>query len=128
MRRREFIAGMITGSAATWPFAARAQQGERMRRIGVLGTQRPGDPDGLARVTAFVQALQPLGWTVGRNVQIEYRWSAGFAADTRKHAEELAASSPDVSLTSGAAGVGPMLQATRTVPIVFVLVADPVGA
>jgi putative ABC transport system substrate-binding protein len=127
MQRRKFL-GVLGGAAATWPLAARAQQAVRMRRIGVLMTQRADDPDGLARVTALAQGLQPLGWTVGRNLRVEYRWSAGSAADTRRYAEELAALSPDVLVTSGAAGLGPLLQATRSVPIVFVLVADPVGA
>ena len=99
-----------------------------MRRIGVLMTTTADDPDGQARNAAFLQGLQPLGWTVGRNVRIDYRWSADNADDTRKYAAELVALAPDVILTGGAAGVAPLLQATRTVPIVFVLVADPVGA
>ena len=99
-----------------------------MRRIGVLMTTAADDPEGQARIAALLQGLQPLGWTVGRNVRIDYRWSAGDAANTRKYAAELVALAPEVILTGGAAGVGPLLQATRTVPVVFVLVADPVGA
>jgi putative ABC transport system substrate-binding protein len=112
---------------AAWPLATRAQQPERMRRIGVLITSAADDPDGQARNAAFLQGLQSLGWTVGRNVLIDYRWSAGNA-DIRKYAAELVALAPDVIMTSGVAGVAPLLQATRSVPIVFALVADPVGA
>ena len=126
MRRRQFIT--LLGGAAAWPLAARAQQLERARRIGVLNTFASDDADGQARNAAFLQALQPLGWTVGRNVRIDYRWGAGDAASTRKNAVELVALGPDVVLTSGAAGVAPLLETTRSVPIVFVLVADPVGA
>ena len=111
-----------------WPFAARAQQPERMRRIGVLAPLAAADPEGRARLSAFQQALQELGWTDGRNVHIDTRWPAGNAADTRKYAEELVALGTDVILTSGSAGIGPVLQATRTVPIVFVIVPDPVGS
>jgi putative tryptophan/tyrosine transport system substrate-binding protein len=126
MKRREFIAAL--GSAAVWSAVARAQQRERVRRIGVLNTFAVDDQDGYRRVAAFLQALQPLGWTIGRNVEMEQRWGSGDPAGTRKNAEELVALAPDVILTSGAAGVAPLLQATRSVPIVFVLVADPVGA
>jgi putative ABC transport system substrate-binding protein len=127
MRRREFIT-LLGSATAAWPLPARAQQPQRMRRIGVLMTTTADDPDGQARNAAFLQGLQPLGWTVGRNVRIDYRWSADNADDTRKYAAELVALAPDIILTTGAAGVAPLLQATRTVPIVFVLVADPVGA
>jgi putative tryptophan/tyrosine transport system substrate-binding protein len=127
MRRREFIT-LLGGAAAAWPLAARAQQGERMRRIGVLMPFAADDAEGQARIAALLQKLQPLGWTVGRNVRLDYRWSAGDAASMRKSATELVALAPDVILTSGAAGAAPLLQATRSVPIVFVLVADPVGA
>jgi putative tryptophan/tyrosine transport system substrate-binding protein len=127
MRRREFIT-LFGGAAALWPVAVNAQQPERARRIGVLITTGAGDPDGQARNAAFLQGLQPFGWTIGRNVLIDYRWSADNAEDARKYASELVALAPDVILTSGVAGVAPLLQATRTVPIVFVLVADPVGA
>jgi putative tryptophan/tyrosine transport system substrate-binding protein len=126
MRRRNVIVGLA--GAAAWPFAARAQQAQRTRRIGVLMNQAANDPEGRARIAAFLQGLQQLGWTEGRNVRIEYRWSAGNDADTHKNAAELVALAPDVIFASGTATVGPALQASRTVPIVFVVVADPVGA
>ena len=126
MRRREFIAGL--GGAATWPIVGRAQQPERMRRIGVLrGGGAADDPEGQARHAAFLQALQQLGWIDGRNVQIDTRWPAGNADDARKFAAELVALAPDVIFATGAP-VAPLLQATRTVPIVFAAVVDPVGA
>src|SRR5262245_58451530 len=127
MNRREFIT-LIGGAAAAWPVTAGAQQSERMRFIGVLMAQAENDPEGQARMAAFTQGLQELGWTQGRNLRIEHRWSAGDAADTRKNAAELVALAPDVILASGTSTVGPLLQASRTVPIVFVVVADPVGA
>jgi ABC-type uncharacterized transport system substrate-binding protein len=127
LRRREFIT-LLGGTAAAWPLATHAQQPEKMRRIGLLLTTAADDPEGQARIAALLQTLQPLGWTVGRNVGIDYRWSAGDAANTRKYATELVALGPDVILTNGAAGVAPLLQASRTVPIVFVTTADPVGA
>jgi putative ABC transport system substrate-binding protein len=128
MRRREFL-GVLGGAAAAWPLAARAQQGERPRRIAVLqGGGGADDPDGQVRMAAFLQALQQLGWTDGRNVKIDYRWPTGDAEKARKYAAELIALAPDVILTVGAANMTPLLQATRTVPIVFVAVADPVGA
>jgi putative ABC transport system substrate-binding protein len=127
MRRREFL-GIITGAAAAWPVVSRAQQGERIRRIGVLHAQAADDPKSQARIIALVQELQQVGWSDGRNVRIDIRWSAGNAANTRKYAEEIVARAPNVILTSGAAPLAQLLQATRTVPIVFVLVADPVGA
>jgi putative ABC transport system substrate-binding protein len=119
---------VLGGAAAAWPLAARAQQGEKMRRIGVLNTFAADDQEGHARVAAFLQALQPFGWIIGRNVRVEQRWGTGDLASTSKNAAELVALAPDVILTSSAAGVAPLLEATRTVPIVFVLVADPVGA
>ena len=125
MKRREFIT--LLGGVATWPLAARAQQPERMRRIGVLMSQPAGDPGAQARSAAFLQGLQELGWTIGRNVQIEYRWDLD-EADFRRNAAELVALAPDVILTTGGISMGPLLQATRTVPIVFVQVTDPVGA
>jgi putative tryptophan/tyrosine transport system substrate-binding protein len=125
MRRRKFIQA-ITAFAA-WPFAARAQQAERMRRIGVLMGQAADDPVGQARVKAFQQGLQQLGWTDGRNVRIDYRWAAGNVENSRKYAAELVALAPDVIMASGGA-VGPVLQATRTVPIVFANTTDPVGS
>jgi putative ABC transport system substrate-binding protein len=127
MRRREFIT-LLGGMAVAWPLAARAQQGDRMRRIGVLMSAAANDPEGQARIAAFLQGLQPLGWTVGRNVRIDIRWTAGNADDIRKYAAELVALGPDVILATGSATLGPLLQATRTVPIVFAHVADPVGA
>ena len=110
-----------------WPLAARAQQGERMRRIGVLLPVAADDPDPQAFYAAFVQRLQQLGWTDGRNVRIDTRWGAGNAADSRKYATELVALAPDVILAVGVS-VEPLLEATRTVPIVFTIVPDPVGS
>lgn len=126
MKRREFIAGLC--GAAVWPLAARAQQGERIRRIGVFMAGVSDDRDGLARLAAFQQALQELGWTIGRNVGMETRWGAADPDRTRRYATELAALAPDVILANGSATVGPLLQATRNVPIVFAGVPDPVGA
>ena len=126
MKRRDFIM-LLGGAAAAWPLAARAQQGERVRRIGVLHTIAANDADGQARNTAFLQGLQQLGWTDGRNVRIETRWSAD-ADRIRSYVAELVAVAPDVILASGSATVGPLLQATRSVPIVFTNVPDPVGA
>ena len=126
MRRREFI-GLLGGAAAV-PLAAQAQQGDRIRRIGVLQTLAADDSTTQARVAAFRQALQHLGWTEGRNLQIDYRWSGGNAADARKYAAELVALLPDVILTNSAAVLAPLLEITKSVPIVFALVADPVGA
>ena len=126
MKRRQFIT--LLGGAATWPLAARAQPGERMRHVGVLaGGAAPNDPELQANLAAFLQVLQQLGWTEGRNVRVEYRWGLGDAANTRKYAAELAALAPDVILASGTAAIVPLLQATRSVSIVFVNVADPVG-
>ena len=127
MRRRDFIK-VIGGSAVTWPLSARAQQGERMRRIGVLLNVAADDPESLTRVTALAQGLQELGWTIGRNVRIDYRWYAGSADAARKYAAELVALAPDVMLASGTLGVTAIQQVARPVPIVFTLVADPVGA
>ena len=129
MRRREFIT-LLGGTAATtaWPLAARAQQNERIRRIGVLMGQAADDQQGQARATAFMQALQNLGWIDGRNVQIDVRWGAGNSEKIRRHVSELVALRPDVIIASGSATVGPLLQATNAVPIVFVVVPDPVGA
>src|SRR5262245_52935717 len=127
MKRRDFIT-LLGGAAAAWPLAARAQQGERMRRIGVLMNLGSDDAEGQGRNAAFLQGLQELGWTVGRNVRIEYRWGAGDAELFRRHASELVALAPDVILAVGGAVVPPLLQATRTVPIVFTGTPDPVGA
>jgi putative tryptophan/tyrosine transport system substrate-binding protein len=127
MNRREFIS-LLAGAAAAWPLSARAQQGERMRRVGVLMNQAADDVDGQARNGAFLQGLGELGWSVGRNVQIDYRWAGGDADRIRKYAAELVALAPDVIVATGSFGVGPLLQATRGIPIVFTLVPDPVGA
>jgi len=128
MRRREFIKVIGGGVAAAWPLAARAQQSDAMRRIGVLMNFAAEDAVAQARVTAFMQALQQLGWTKGRNVQIDIRWTTGDAERTRRYATELAALTPDVILASTSLSVAALLQATRVLPIVFVQVADPVGA
>ena len=124
--RRELIAAL--GSAVAWPLAARAQQGDRMRRVGVLMGSAQDDPQGQARVSAFAQGLQQLGWSDGRNVRIDIRWSAENIADTRKLAAEVVALAPDVILASGSPAVGALQQTTRTVPIVFATAGDPVGA
>ena len=126
MRRREFIT-LVGGAASAWPFAARAQQGERVRRIGVLFAASPDFPELQARLSAFVQALQQLGWTDGRNVHIDTRWAAGNPDNVRRYAAELVAVAPDVILANGNV-VEQVLQATRAVPTVFVIVPDPVGA
>jgi putative tryptophan/tyrosine transport system substrate-binding protein len=126
MRRREFI--NLLGGAVAIPLAAHAQQGDRIRRIGVLHSLAADDPIAQARVAAFRQALQQLGWTDGRSLQIDYRWSAANAEDTRKYAAELVALSPDVILVNNSAVLAPLLEKTKSVPIVFVLIADPVGA
>ena len=126
MRRRDFVRAIV-GSATAWPLTARAQQSKSTRRVAALLPYSANDPEAQNRNAAFLQALQQLGWTVGQNVQIEYRWAAGSEDDMRKYAAELVALAPDVILTSGAA-VEPLRRATRTVPIVFVIVPDPVGA
>src|SRR5262245_36126934 len=126
MKRREFIT--LLGGAAAWPPAARAQQGERVRRIGVLMNLAADDLEGQARLTAFAQGLQQLGWTDRRNARIEYRWVVGDAERIRKQAAELVALAPDVILASGVPNVTALLQATRSVPLVFLQVIDPVGA
>jgi putative tryptophan/tyrosine transport system substrate-binding protein len=127
MQRREFIT-LISGAAAAWPLAARAQQSGAMRRIGMLHTPAADDPEGQARNAAFLQGLAQFGWTHGGNVRIETRWAAGDADRIRRTVAELVTLAPDVIVTTGSATVGPLLQATRTVPIVFVNVPDPVGA
>src|SRR5215471_13553880 len=127
MRRRDFIT--LVGGAAAWPLATRAQQGERMRRVGVLVAATTDDPEYETRMAAFRQGLALLGWTDGRNVRIDTRWATTEAEQVRKQALELVALVPDVILAaSGTTTVAPLLQATRTVPIVFVVVIDPVGA
>jgi putative ABC transport system substrate-binding protein len=118
----------LVGAAASWPLAARAQQPDRMRRIGVLLPAVADDSQFQTWVGAFLQGLALLGWTIGRNVRIDTRWGTNNAAEIRRHAAELVALAPDVILANGASAVGPLLQATRTVPIVFPVVGDPVGA
>src|SRR5262245_66244828 len=125
MRRREFIT--LLGAAASWPLAARAQQWERMRRIGVLLPAVAGDPEYQARLTAFVQALALLGWIDGRNVRIETRWGAADADRYRQFAAELVALAPDVVVAATSPIVAALQRETRSVPIVFVQVIDPVG-
>ena len=126
MKRREFIT--ILGGAAAWPLAARAQQAERVRRIGVLMNTAADDTVFQIRLGAFLQGLALLGWSIGRNVRIEIRWSGGKADEARRYAAELAALAPDVILAHGVSSVRPLLQATSTVPIVFPIASDPVGA
>ena len=126
MKRREFFT--FVGCAAAWPLTARAQQGERMRRIGVLVSHTADDPQGKPRVAAFLQGLQQLGWTEGRNVQIDIRWGVADTASARRYAAEMVALAPDVILTAASAATAAMQEATRTLPIVFVNVADPVAA
>jgi ABC-type uncharacterized transport system substrate-binding protein len=127
MRRREFIT-LLGGAAAAWPLAARAQQSDRMRRVGVLMSVAANDPEGQARLAAFLQGLQEFGWSVGRNVRIDIRWSAGNIEDIRKYATELVALASEIILASGGSVVGPLLQVTRTVPVVFTQTPDPVAA
>ena len=124
--RREF--NTLLGGAAAWPMVARAQQRERMRRIGMLMPYAANDPQAQTRHAAFLQGLQELGWSAGRNMQIDARWSTGDTDDARRLAAELVASGPDVIFTVGSAAMAPLRQATRTIPIVFAIVPDPVGA
>jgi putative tryptophan/tyrosine transport system substrate-binding protein len=129
MKRREFITLLGGAAAVAWPLAARAQQPERVRRIGVLMASAADDSESQARIAAFLQGLQQLGWADGRNVRIDTRWATTDADDIRRHAAELAALAPDVLVAAtGTVTAAPLLQATRTVPIVFVQVIDPVGA
>src|SRR5262245_65596648 len=116
MRRRNFIT--LLGGAATWPLMASAQQGERMRRVGILTVSAPDDADAQTRLAALRQGLQRFGWIEGRNLQIDARWGAGDAAATRRAATELAALAPDVIVAAGSAGAAAVLQATGTVRIV----------
>ena len=125
IRRREFIT-LLSGAAA-WPLAAKAQQAGRMHRIGVLLPSAANDPESMSRVTAFLQGLQELGWTDGRNVRIEFRWGAGDAEQYGKIASDLIALAPDVVLTLGTLSVKALQRATRTVPIIFAQTTDPVG-
>jgi putative ABC transport system substrate-binding protein len=127
MIRREFIS-LLGGAAVAWPLAARTQQGERPRRIGVLMNLAADDPQGQARIAAFVQGLAQLGWTEGRNVRIDYRWGPGDAERYRRYAAELVRLAPDIILASASPTVAAFQQTNRTVPIVFASVIDPVGA
>ena len=127
MKRREFIT-LLGGAAAAWPLAARAQQAERVRRIGVLSSSSAHEPTSQLRLNALQRGLQQAGWSEGRNVQIDLRWSAGNVDDLRKYAAELVALAPDAILANGSAALTLLLQATRIVPIVFTDVPDPVGA
>ena len=126
MERREFIT--LLGGAVAWPLVARAQQRERMRSVGVLTPFAAHNTEGQNRVTAFAQALQQLGWSVGQNARLHYRWGDGTSATMQKYAAELVALAPDVILADSSAALSPLLQATQTIPIVFAIVADPVGA
>jgi ABC-type uncharacterized transport system substrate-binding protein len=126
MRRREFFT--LVSSAVAWPLAARAQQAERMRRVGVLMNLASGDPEGHARLEAFRQTLRQLGWTEDRNVRFDIRWGEGDAERYRRYVAELIALSPDVILAAAASVLTPLLQATRTIPVVFAQATDPVGA
>jgi putative ABC transport system substrate-binding protein len=127
MKRRQFIT-LLGVAAVSWPLAARAQQPDRMRRIGIILPATADDPEFQTRVGAFLQGLQQLGWTIGRNVRIDTRWATTNDADIRRHAAELVALAPDVILAHGSSTVGPLLQMSRTVPIVFPIMGDPVGA
>jgi putative ABC transport system substrate-binding protein len=127
MKRREFVT-LLGGTALTWPMAARAQQPERMRRIGVLLSTAADDPESSARTASFLKGLQQLGWIEGRNLRIDIRWAAGDAELYRKYAAELVALAPDVILASSSPTVAALQAATRTVPIVFAHAVDPVGA
>jgi putative tryptophan/tyrosine transport system substrate-binding protein len=126
VRRRDFIT-LISGVAAAWPLAARAQDAGRVRLVGVL-MGAPADEDQQASIAAFLQMLKQLGWTEGRNVRFDIRWGEGRATETRRHAAELAALAPDIIFSTGTAPMRPLLQETRTIPIVFCNLADPVGA
>ena len=122
--RRELLVA-LGGAAAAWPLAARAQQ--PIRRVGILLGLAADDPESSRRVTVFAQSLQQLGWSEGRDLHVEYRWGAGDVGLLQKHAAELVALAPDVIVANGDSAMGPLQQATRTVPIVFVNVSDPVG-
>ena len=126
MKRRAFI--MLLGAAVAWPLAARAQQPERIRRIGVLMSTAVDDPQDPTRLAAFAQGLQELGWTIGRNLRIDYRWSASSPDNARKYAAELVALAPDVMLASGTIALAAVQQIRQTIPVVFVNLIDPVSA
>jgi ABC-type uncharacterized transport system substrate-binding protein len=124
MRRREFMA-LLGSAAAAWPLGAEAEQSERMRRIGVLMNLPAGDPEAAPHVAAFQEALRDLGWNVGRNIQMDVRWASGNLRDNRKYAAELIAQAPEVILASTTVALGPLLELTHTIPIVFVNATDP---
>jgi putative ABC transport system substrate-binding protein len=126
MKRREFMT-LIARTAVAWPLAARAQQPERMRQVGMLLSGTADDAVFQTWVGAFLQGLAQSGWVIGRNVRIETRWAGSKADDIRRHAQELAALAPDVILAHGGSTVRPLLQSTRSIPIVFTIVTDPVG-
>jgi putative tryptophan/tyrosine transport system substrate-binding protein len=127
MKRREFIT-LLGGAAAAWPLAARAQPVERMRHVGVLTQYPEGDPSAARNITAFAQRMRDLGWVEGRNVAIDYRWTAANLDRFRQFGAELVATRPDVLMASTGTALGALLQATRTIPIVFTSVLDPVGS
>jgi len=126
MKRRDFIT--LVGGAATWPLGARAQQRERLPQVGVLLPATPDDSEYPSLIVAFLQGLQQLGWTDRRNLRIEIRWAGGGSGPMQRHVAELVALAPDVIMAAGASATGPLLQATRTIPVVFTIVPDPVGA
>src|SRR5215831_4894808 len=126
LRRRQFLR-LLGGAAAAWPVAARAQQADRVTRIGALMTQAADDPEGQSRLLALAQGLQESGWTMGRNMRIEIRWGAGDPERYRRYAAELVTVAPDVILVNGPPALAQVQQATRDIPIVFAVVADPVG-
>src|SRR6516162_10746294 len=126
MKRREFIT--LLGGAAAWPIAVRAQQTERVRRIGIIQPASSDDAEYQVRVGALLQELQQLSWIIGRNIRIDTRWTKGDADEARKYAAELVALAPDAIVATGVSTVGPLLQLTRTVPVVFPAASDPVAA
>src|SRR5262249_36438152 len=128
MRRRDFIKGVVGSAAVVWPRAARAQQTERMRRIGVLMHSPSNEPEAQARMAAFLQGMQDAGWEVGRNLHVEYRWSVGGQARLFRDAKELVAQNPEVILAGVGATTPALQQATHVIPIVFAQGIDPVGA
>jgi putative ABC transport system substrate-binding protein len=127
MQRREFIS-LLGGAAIVWPLVARAQQGERVRRIAVILPAAADDAEFQSWVGAFLQALAQFDWTIGRNVRVDIHWATPYAANIRKQAAEVVALAPDVIVAAGTSTVGPILQATRSIPVVFPTVLDPVGA
>src|SRR5437588_12769581 len=127
MRRREFIT-LSAAAAAAWPLTARAQKSERMRRVGVLSSLTADDPEGQTRIKTFRDTLEGLGWIEGRNLKMDVHWSGGDPKDLRSKAADFAADAPDVILGAGNSSIAVLLQATHSVPVVFVTATDPVGA